>query len=317
MSGQWHPDTEEIASLAAGPISGLRARRLAAHVAGCDRCAAVSEQLGAMRSMLASVPSPALPDAFERRISAAIATEVAARAADLTPAGVGAARDQAGSDSVEPVRRRGHARSRDRRGFRLRLAMAIVPAVAGLIAVFGYFAGKSAPGPFSGTYSGAAGSAAEPAASAAASASGRIPEPGPEKVVNRPPGFTVTESGTEYRAATLGAQVRGELKSLSFSATVPSSVPSAVPSPVPSGGRSALHSTAASGTASGAAPEQTLIGCVLKVTGGLHPSLVDKALYQGEPAYVIAVPGKAWVVGRGCTASDTELIASVSLSATP
>lgn len=311
MSGQWHPDTEEIASLAAGPISGLRARRLAAHIADCDRCAAVSDQIGAMRSMLASVPSPNLPDAFERQISAAIATEVAARAADMTPAGVGAARDQ--SDSVAPVRRRRHARSRDGRGFRLRPVMAIVPAVACLIAVFGYFASKPAPPAFSGSYSGAAGSAAEPAApsaSASAAASGRIHRSGPEKERNTALGFTVTESGTRYQAATLGAQVRGELKSISsFSTTVPTAGPTAGPT--------ALHSTAASGTAGGAPPEHALIGCVLEVTGGLHPSLVDRAFYQGEPAYVIAVPGKAWVVGRGCTASDTQLIASVSLSATP
>lgn len=309
MTGQRHPDTEEIASLAAGPVSGLRARRLAAHVAGCEQCAVVSEQIGAMRSMLASVPSPALPDAFERQISAAIATEVAARAADMTPAGVGAAHDQAGGHAVEPVRRRRHARSRAGRGFRLRPVMAIVPAIACLIVVFGYFASRPAPPAFSGRYSGAAGSAARPApvsaaASASASASERIPDSGPEKELNPPSGFTVTESGTRYRAATLGAQVRGELKSLSFSTNVPSAAPTA------------LHSTA-SGTASVAAPRQQLIGCVLKVTGGLHPSLVDKAFYQGQPAYVIAVPGKVWVVGRGCTASDTELIASVSLSATP
>jgi hypothetical protein len=314
MSGQRHPDTEEIAGLA-GPVSGLRARRLAAHVADCDRCAAISDQLGAMRSMLASVPSPALPDSFERQISAAIATEAAARAADATPAGVGAARD-----SAEPVRqspRRRHARSRGGRGFRLRPVMALGPAIACLVAVIGYFASRPAGPAFSGSYSGVAGAPAEPAASASSSsASGRIRTAGPEKQIAPSSAFTVTESGTRYQASTLRAQVRGELKSLTFNTTGGSST--ALPSAIPSASPTALHSTAASSTGNGAAaPKQALIGCVLEVTGGRRPALVDKAFYQGNPAYVIAVPGKVWVVGRGCTGSDTELITSVSLSAAP
>ncbi len=49
------------------------------------------------------------------------------------------------------------------------------------------------------------------------------------------------------------------------------------------------------------------------VTGGDAPSLVDKASYDGIPAYIIAVPTQAWVVGRGCTAADTQLITRVPL----
>jgi hypothetical protein len=40
---------------------------------------------------------------------------------------------------------------------------------------------------------------------------------------------------------------------------------------------------------------------------------VDKANYDGIPAYIIAEPTEAWVVGRGCTATDTELIRRVPL----
>ena len=56
-----------------------------------------------------------------------------------------------------------------------------------------------------------------------------------------------------------------------------------------------------------------LSGCVSALTGGVVPSLVDKASYDGSPAYIIAVPTEAWVVGRGCTAADTQLITRVSL----
>jgi hypothetical protein len=42
--------------------------------------------------------------------------------------------------------------------------------------------------------------------------------------------------------------------------------------------------------------------------------LVDRATYQSQPVYVIAVPDKAWVVGVGCTASDPGLITTVGLT---
>jgi hypothetical protein len=40
---------------------------------------------------------------------------------------------------------------------------------------------------------------------------------------------------------------------------------------------------------------------------------VDKASYDGIPAYIIAVPTRVWVVGRGCTAADTQLIVQARL----
>src|SRR5262249_4692250 len=61
-------------------------------------------------------------------------------------------------------------------------------------------------------------------------------------------------------------------------------------------------------------PSSTLRGCVLQLTNGKAPRLVDRATYQGEPAYVIASSSRVWVVGLGCTADKTELIASVPLA---
>jgi hypothetical protein len=57
----------------------------------------------------------------------------------------------------------------------------------------------------------------------------------------------------------------------------------------------------------------TLVGCVLHLTGNVRPTLVDRATYQGQPAYVIAVPRHVWVVGPGCTATNPDLIASAGL----
>jgi hypothetical protein len=47
------------------------------------------------------------------------------------------------------------------------------------------------------------------------------------------------------------------------------------------------------------------------------PRLVDRATYQGEPAYVIASSARVWVVEPGCTAAITDLIVSVALAGLP
>jgi hypothetical protein len=112
--------------------------------------------------------------------------------------------------------------------------------------------------------------------------------------------FLVIASGISYQKAQLGAQVRGELDSNAGSS-------SGTFSPGSASGRAA-----ASGSA-GSAPSQTLARCVLHLTGNAPPRLVDKATYEGIPAYVIATADKAWVVGRGCTASHPDPITSVTL----
>ena len=70
-------------------------------------------------------------------------------------------------------------------------------------------------------------------------------------------------------------------------------------------------------SASGGGPSQALQGCVLHLTGGMVPRLVDQATYQGQPAYVIASSTHVWVVGLGCTAAKTELVESVPLAGLP
>jgi hypothetical protein len=93
--------------------------------------------------------------------------------------------------------------------------------------------------------------------------------------------FGVIASGTKYQSATLVAQVRTELAASRGKTTSP--------------------------------PGQALRGCVLRLTGGESPQLVDRATYQGEPAYIIVGATKVWVAGRGCTAGNPELIASAPL----
>jgi hypothetical protein len=61
-------------------------------------------------------------------------------------------------------------------------------------------------------------------------------------------------------------------------------------------------------------PTARLRACVLKVTGGVLPEVVDRATYQGTPAYVIASSSRVWVVGLGCTAARPQVIVSVPLA---
>ena len=122
-------------------------------------------------------------------------------------------------------------------------------------------------------------------------------------------GYLVYATGTAYKQSTLASQVRGQLASFgSGSATTPASSASAS-APTVSAGASA----ASSSVTGGSVPPVTLSGCVTAVTGGHAPRLVDKASYDGIPAYIIAVPTEVWVVGRGCTAADPQLITRVAL----
>ena len=293
MTGQRHPDATALAEYRAGLTGGRRARRLAAHVASCGHCASVNDQLARVTTALASAPDPAMPDAVERRIMAALATE-ASRAAEAsltaetplateTPQGTGAARDTA---ARRPDQRRPGSRNRW-----LRPAMLASAAAACLVLFGGVYgiAHLSSGSSSSSAASSAAGSAAAGSESSplAGEAPGTHTGLEPANGAQRPATFTVTASGTSYQPATLAAQVRALL-------TLPTRAAAALP-------------------AEEAAPSAQLAGCVLHLTGQMRPSLVDRATYQGRPVYVIAVTNWAWVVGTGCTASNPELIASVGL----
>ena len=84
-----HVDANVLAELSAGLISGRRATRIHAHLAGCQRCAKVSAGLSEVSVLLASVPPPAMPEMVSRRLTAAITEEAAARSgAAGRPAGL-------------------------------------------------------------------------------------------------------------------------------------------------------------------------------------------------------------------------------------
>ena len=272
-----HPDATAIAEYRAGLAGGRRGRRLAAHVAGCARCASVSDQLAAVSSALSSAPAPPLPDSVERRITAALATATAP------------AREAAPATETTPARSR-------HRVWRLRPVLAVSATaaclvLAGVVYLVG-FTGSPA-GPVSSSAAGS--SASSPLAGVAAPAAGSAPANSAAKAA-----FLVTASGTRYEPATLAAQVRAQLAAHGST-------------PAPASSRALQGAQRPSSAAAGAVPSAALTGCVLHLTKQVAPTLVDRATYQGQPAYVIAVPDRVWVVGPDCTASNPDLITSIGL----
>jgi hypothetical protein len=297
MTSQWHPDATALAEHKAGLTGGRRARRLAAHVASCASCASVNDQLAAVTAVLASAPEPAMPDAVESRIMAALATEAALVTG--TPRDTEAAHDTAakrdtalrpvGGDGGGSRRRPGAGRSGP--GNRWLRPAVLASAAAACLVLFGGVYGiahlssgsSSSSAASSAAGSAAAGSESSPLAGAQAPGTHTRPEPADSAPAAA---FAVTVSSTNYQPATLARQVRVQLARPAKTAALP---------------------------AADAARSAQLSACVLHLTGQMRPSLVDRATYQGKPAYVIAVTNRAWVVGTGCTASNPELIASVGL----
>ena len=354
MSGQWPPEWEDPDD---GHLDdGLADQR--------DSDAGHSElELSEVTSFLASVHSPALPASFEARISAAIAAEAAARAANepqaaaefagplTAAAGADGAKGTDRSDNPEEFSPAATARARSTSaGRRPRLGSRASRSAAGasrpggsrpgtgrrrlrmpsmqaaswtlvcvlVLSGFGFLVSRGSGSSASSSYAGAS---SESSASSSTAAGGNEPQPASGAAPKSPEhdfagtgganGFLVYATGTAYKRATLASQVRDQLAGLgSPSATVPADSSSAAASG-PTGYPSA--SAASSAVVGGNLPPARLSGCVSRLTGGVAPSLVDKASYDGIPAYIIAVPTEVWVVGRGCTATDTQLITRVLL----
>src|SRR5262249_30243529 len=136
MRGQMtHLDTDVLAEFRAGLITGRRGARITAHLGDCKRCTALDEQLAGVRSLLASVPAPALPDSVAQRLGTALAAEVA----DRDAAGRAAARAEAApADQAERAGGDGTRESSaprrpgGNRGFRL-LALRVLAPVAAVV----------------------------------------------------------------------------------------------------------------------------------------------------------------------------------------
>ncbi|MBO0804921.1 MAG: hypothetical protein J2P25_17835 [Nocardiopsaceae bacterium] len=277
-----HPGIDELSEFRAGVTDEALGERVAAHLADCPGCTVLSERLAHVPAVLAAAPAPAIPGDVEARITSAIAAEAARRDLAAPP-------KAAGSSALKPTRPSG-SRATGHRSLRRRPRVAASAGALAAAACLGLaFAGYQ----LSETSHPAASASApnQPRSSASPRVAGpnsmhagpRVPGPGQQA-----PSFSVTVTDTNFRKATLRSQVRRQLAA-------------------PRGAsRAGNHGATTS-------PSRALAGCVMSITGGTKPRLVEQAAYQSRPAYVIAVPDHAWVVARTCTASDPGTLASVSL----
>jgi hypothetical protein len=297
-----HVDADVLAELSAGLISGKRATRIHAHLAGCQQCARLSAGLTEIRSVLASVPSPAMPEHVTRRLTAALAQEAAERSVQATPAATGRPSASPSDDGApaQVLSFRSTPKGQ-RRGLTSPVAARALTAAAAvcLVAAGGYAAVELTSSGSSPTPSGHSAAGARPHSSAS-SGSAALPFIGQTPVIGSNGAnvlsFRVINSGTDYRTATLSTQISTELGQ------------GVANGPARSSGAMSLH-----------APSTQQYGCVMDVTGDTEPALVDSASYNGHPATIIALAhvgnqvGQAWVVGPACSADNTNILAHVTL----
>ena len=154
-----HLDTDVLAEFRAGLITGRRGARISAHLAGCDRCAVLDDQLARVSALLASVPAPAMPDSVAQRLDTVLAAEAARRDDPERVHGDGA------RESAAPGRPAANRRSR------LATWRVLVPAAAVVLAAGGF--GLSQLDLGQGSESAASSAAGAAQATSAAKSAGR------------------------------------------------------------------------------------------------------------------------------------------------
>jgi len=272
-----HPDIDVLAEFRAGLITGRRGARITAHLAGCDRCTALDDQLAGVSVLLASVPAPAMPDRVAQRLDTALAAEVARRDNAERVQGDGA------SESPVPRRPDGH------RGFRLLSLRVLAPVAAVVVLAAGGYGLSRLVGPASQTTaSSAAGSAtpaSAPSTAGSAKSAGRanVPAAGPARIT---PGIVVVTSTTNFSRTSLAQQVRAAL----------------LVSPAP-------------GSTQAATPQ--VRGCVLGLIGDHPLQRVESVHFEGRPAtLVVARTGTgevAWIAAPDCSATNRHVLDTASL----
>jgi hypothetical protein len=292
-----HLDTDVLAEFRAGLITGWRGVRITAHLGGCERCTALDEQLAGVRSLLASVPAPALPDSVAQRLDTVLAAEVARR--EAAPQRLAAQTDQAerargdGTRESPAPRRPG-----GNRGFQLLTRRVLAPVAAVVVLAAGGYGlsranlGSSSESSASSVAGGAARSAASTAEGTPSKSGAHVnaPDAGPSKgAVPRGierASFSLVTGQRNLTRANLAQQVRAEL----------------------------LVPPAARRTQT---PPPQLRGCVAKLADGHALELVESVRFEGRPAtLVVARTGAkdtAWVAAPDCSDTHRDVLATTTL----
>jgi len=313
-----HADAATLAAFREELLSARKAAQVSAHLAACPRCAALEAQLAEVTTLLNRATAPPMPEALTARIQAALAAEAASRtpAAPPVPEPVPAMASAPGHDGMRGSNgRRAREDAGHRTGWRghdrswLALRVAAVTAAVAVIAGGGYGGAQLLSG--SSAVKGASGSGA-----AGPNMRG-IPGPGPRMSaggIRQAPGSSpgagasgggsggggssgnlmaplVRSSGTNYQPTSLGPQASAVLRQLTRSAHSSSTRPIPV---APTQIQKSLF--------------PNLQACLIHVSHGRRPQLVDLAHYLGHPALIVVLPGangappNAQVIAPRCTA---------------
>jgi hypothetical protein len=314
-----HVSAETMARYRQGDLNQRRTSHIGTHLAGCERCRALNEDLGGVTTLLAGVRPPPMPEDLTARITSAIAAESARRTA------APAAR-KAPVTGRDPVARqhRSPRRSRPPR-FAPKVALGGLAAAAALVLVGGgIYKVVTQTGPAASTSASGVPSAAEPGTRSPANGpmASALPVSGPALQYQRSgrrDSITPITTSANFTPSGLSSQVTAEVKKYGtgFTKTGPNAQQS---------GRSGAASPAAvPGQQTGTfadIPLASLRGCVDRIAAGSLVLLVDVAHYRGAAATVIvteaaeAGPMQIWVVGTGCSASHSDVLRQTT-AATP
>jgi hypothetical protein len=311
-----HVSAVRLARFRQGDLSPRRRARIAAHLSGCSRCTRLSEDLGGVPTLLASVNPPPVPAHLTTRIQAALATEAARKVA--LPAGSKPAAATAGGGAAGPAGPaggRGPRHGLARRGWRPRLpsmtprvALGAVAAVALVAFGVGMYAIVH-----SGSSSPSSTSAAAPAGVRPASSAPAVATRGPAlqyRHGGRNATITPISSGTDFTASKLSGQVAAQVSKYGGPGSTTAG-PMTHSENAPSGPAATFGHMAVS----------ALRGCVNRIAAGELVVLVDVARFQGSPATIIVIevsqvaPQQVWVVGPGCSGSSSDVLERTALSA--
>lgn len=274
-----HPDSDVLAEFHAGLSTGPSGARIAAHLAACERCATVCDELAGISAVLAAVPAPAMPDAVVHRLEGVLAAEAAQRDDSERTAG-----DRPRHRAASP---------RPRRHWDLRLvAMRVLAPAAGvvLLAAGGYGLSRIGSSPTSSEASGSAASAAALPTASALPSTGATSRSGAVPAIEAPVRFGLVISGTNYLPATLQRQLERELRSHRAAGTAQELAPGPV--------QGCVLRVAGPGT----------LALVEKARFQGQPAIV-----------IVAVSGShdtAWVTASSCSASSDHVLATTTLPGT-
>jgi hypothetical protein len=315
-----HVSAETMAGFRQGELSPRKNSRISAHLAGCDRCRTLDEDLAGVRTLLADAQPPPIPERLAARIQTALATEAASRV--VRPAGSENGIGTAAPRHGRPTGGQGwlpHLPQLPHLGSRVALG-SLAAAAAVLVLIGGMYEMVISRG----TGSGPSGIAAGPAHPPAGRSSGNslaLPAPSSGPVLQyqhagHQDSVTPVRTDTDFTPNRLRTQVAAAIAR--YGAKTARTAPATTPL---SGMPSVAAAPARPPTMFGNIAVSVLQGCVDRIDAGELVLLVDMARYRGTPATVIVTavtivgPDQIWVVGTGCSGSQSDMMTHATMAA--